>query len=45
MAKIYQIATVLYDVLKTVVPQSKIDEQVSLCCFCSNYQFSILFTL
>ncbi|CAA0816289.1 Callose synthase 7 [Striga hermonthica] len=27
MAKIYQIATVLYDVLRTVVPQSKIDEQ------------------
>ncbi|GFQ05882.1 callose synthase 7 [Phtheirospermum japonicum] len=27
MAKIYQIATVLYDVLKTVVPETKIDEQ------------------
>ncbi|GFP96319.1 peptidyl-prolyl cis-trans isomerase fkbp16-3 chloroplastic [Phtheirospermum japonicum] len=27
MAKIYQIATVLYDVLKTVVPETKIDDQ------------------
>ncbi|XP_010462583.1 PREDICTED: callose synthase 7-like [Camelina sativa] len=27
MAKLYQIATVLYDVLKTVVPQARIDEQ------------------
>ncbi|KAF8408934.1 hypothetical protein HHK36_005004 [Tetracentron sinense] len=28
MAKIYQIATVLYDVLKTVVPFEKIDKQI-----------------
>lgn len=28
MAKLYQIATVLYDVLKTVVPQERIDDQV-----------------
>ncbi|KAL9244287.1 hypothetical protein vseg_018081 [Gypsophila vaccaria] len=27
MAKIYQIATVLYDVLRTVVPYSKVDEE------------------
>lgn len=27
MAKVYQIATVLYEVLKTVVPASKIDEK------------------
>ncbi|KAJ8425001.1 hypothetical protein Cgig2_000213 [Carnegiea gigantea] len=27
MAKIYQIATVLYDVLKTVVPNAKVDEE------------------
>ncbi|PIN25627.1 1,3-beta-glucan synthase/callose synthase catalytic subunit [Handroanthus impetiginosus] len=27
MAKIYQIATVLYDVLRTVVPQSKVDPE------------------
>ncbi|KAG7653299.1 1-3-beta-glucan synthase subunit FKS1-like domain-1 [Arabidopsis suecica] len=27
MAKLYQIATVLYDVLKTVVPQARIDEK------------------
>lgn len=30
MAKIYQIASVLYDVLKTVVPSSKIEEQVRM---------------
>lgn len=28
MAKLYQIATVLYDVLRTVVHPSKIDDQV-----------------
>lgn len=28
MAKIYQIATVLYDVLRTVVPYAKVDEAV-----------------
>lgn len=28
MAKIYQIATVLYDVLKTVVPTGKVEEEV-----------------
>jgi len=28
MAKLYQIATVLYDVLKTVVPQARIDDKV-----------------
>lgn len=33
MAKIYQIATVLYDVLKTVVPKAKVDAEV---CFLIN---------
>lgn len=28
MAKIYQIATVLYDVLRTVVPSTKVDAEV-----------------
>lgn len=28
MAKIYQIASVLYDVLKTVVPKAKVDPEV-----------------
>lgn len=28
MAKIFQIATVLYDVLKTVIPPGKIDPEV-----------------
>lgn len=28
MAKIYQIATVLYDVLRTVVPSAKVDAEV-----------------
>lgn len=28
MAKLYQMATVLYDVLKTVVPPGRIDEKV-----------------
>ncbi|KAL0362534.1 UNVERIFIED_CONTAM: Callose synthase 7 [Sesamum calycinum] len=28
MAKIYQIATVLYDVLRTVVPSSKVDDEI-----------------
>lgn len=32
VAKIYQIATVLYDVLKTVVPSAKIDEEVRMIC-------------
>ncbi|XP_057523088.1 callose synthase 7 [Amaranthus tricolor] len=30
MAKIYQIATVLYDVLRTVVPYSKVDEETEM---------------
>ncbi|GAB2285087.1 Callose synthase 7 [Dionaea muscipula] len=30
MAKIYQIATVLYDVLRTVVPYSKVDEETEV---------------
>ena len=28
MAKLYQMASVLYDVLKTVVPPARIDEKV-----------------
>lgn len=46
MAKIYQIATVLYDVLKTVVvPSSKIDSQVLFDMFLWCFKFNIWSTL
>lgn len=35
MAKVCQIASVLYEVLKMVVPQNMIAPQVCIFCFCS----------
>lgn len=43
MAKIYQIATVLYDVLRTVVPSAKVDAEV--CFLPSNMTLKIMLNL
>lgn len=39
MAKIYQTATVLYDVLRTVVPSARIDHEVCFEYFVNFYEF------
>lgn len=37
MARLYQIASVLYDVLKTVVPSPKVDYEVRFICVVNSF--------
>lgn len=45
MAKIYQIASVLYDVLRTVVPSSKVEDEVLFVFLRSPWNFPVLIPL
>lgn len=45
MAKNYQIATVLYDVLRTVVPSAKVDAEVCFLIMSINITLKIMLNL